>query len=137
MAQQVGIWLDRSNAIVVSIVNGVAKTDTIDSDIAETRHPLSSTKGHCTIIPESHIRHRRDEFVKRFYRRIIQSIRNAETIFIFGPGAAKKELISEIGRIKGLRSRVIDMETTDKMAPRQAELKVLGFYAMRVSESTP
>ncbi len=56
--------------------------------------------------------------------------RTATIISVFGPGSAKGELVREMDRIKPLRSHLMGLETTDKMALRQAELKVLEFYAM-------
>lgn len=130
MAPQVGICLDRSKAFIVSIIHGKTRTATIISDIDETRHPRCGTEGRCTIIPERRLRQRRQELVRKFYRSIIQSVRDAGMIVVFGPGAAKSELVREMERCKPLRAHVIGLATTDKLALRQAELRVLEFYAM-------
>jgi hypothetical protein len=58
-------------------------------------------------------------------------------IFVFGPGAAKQELIREMARVKGLTSRVVGVETTDRMTPRQVELRVQEFFAMYAAASNP
>ncbi len=135
MTQHIGVWLDRSGAFVVSLIHGKARTATITSGIEETRRPPCGTEGHCTIIPERRLRRRREEFLRKFYRSIIQSVQNAGTVFVFGPGTAKTELIREMARIKGLASRVVGVETAGRMAPRQAELKVQEFYALRAAAS--
>ncbi len=137
MAQQVGIGLGRSGAFVVSVTKNKAETTSIASDIDQTRRPLRGTEGHCTIIPEHRLRRRRDEFLKRFYRSIVHSVRDAGMIFVFGPGAAKQELIREMARVKGLTSRVVGVETTDRMTPRQVELRVQEFFAMYAAASNP
>jgi hypothetical protein len=54
---------------------------------------------------------------------VIASIRDAESIFIFGPGEAKGELEKRLAS-EGLEGRIVGIEAVDKMTDRQIAAKV-------------
>jgi hypothetical protein len=58
-----------------------------------------------------------------YYDEVISHLRDAESILIFGPGEAKGELQTRLAS-KGLRGRVIGVETVDKMTDRQIGAKI-------------
>jgi stalled ribosome rescue protein Dom34 len=58
-----------------------------------------------------------------FYDEVISHIREAEEILVFGPGEAKGELEKRL-ESKGLRRRIVGVETIDKMTDRQVAAKV-------------
>jgi hypothetical protein len=39
MSSSIGIWLDRSNAVIISLASGKSETITLSSDIQKARHP--------------------------------------------------------------------------------------------------
>ena len=61
--------------------------------------------------------------LNKFYDEIIASIRDSDFLQIFGPGEAKGELEKRI-RHEGLKSRILAIETVDKMTDRQISAKV-------------
>ncbi len=67
-----------------------------------------------------------------YYDAVIASIREAESILIFGPGEAKGELKKRLDGIK-IGDRVVGVETVDKMTDRQIEVKVHEYFAGRRS----
>jgi stalled ribosome rescue protein Dom34 len=131
MSVNIGIWLDRSNAMIVRITGTKCAVESISSDIEIVRHPRGGTQGHCTFIPERRNKLRRQTVVRRFYQKIIQAVRDAGAIFIIGPGFAKVELVHEIDTDKRLRTRVAGIETVDKMSMGQFEDKVRGYFAAK------
>jgi hypothetical protein len=58
-----------------------------------------------------------------YYDGVIAAIRGADSIQIFGPGEAKGELRKRLEQ-EGLKSRVLAIETVDKMTDRQIAAKV-------------
>jgi hypothetical protein len=58
-----------------------------------------------------------------YYDAVIASIRNGESILIFGPGEAKGELKKRLKRIN-LGGRIVGVEAVDKMTDRQIAAKV-------------
>jgi hypothetical protein len=63
-----------------------------------------------------------------YYDAVIASIRDAESILIFGPGEAKGEMKK---RLEGLNlgERIVGVETVDKMTDRQIAAKVRQRFA--------
>lgn len=133
MATHIGIWLDRSDAIIIRIKNTTCETLKVSSGLVGARHPRCGTEGHCTLIPEKRLRLRRQELVQRFYRRIVEIISNAEAILILGPGLAKTEFAKEIAAVKQLRSRIMGIEIAAKMSTPQIKAKVVAFFEGRPS----
>jgi hypothetical protein len=58
-----------------------------------------------------------------YYDDVIACLREAESIQIFGPGEAKGELEARLEK-EGLKGRIIEIETMDKMTNRQIAAKV-------------
>jgi hypothetical protein len=63
------------------------------------------------------------DHLNRYYDEVISSIRDAESIPIFGPGEAKGELKTRLESQK-LGQRIVGIETEDKMTERQIAAKV-------------
>jgi len=62
-----------------------------------------------------------------YYDGVIASIREAESILIFGPGEARGELKKRIE--KGtLSGRIVGVETADKMTDQQIAAKVRRYF---------
>lgn len=66
-----------------------------------------------------------------YYRSLIDVFRDAEALYIFGPGEAKDELRREIEKLKPLRGKIAAVETTDKMTDRQISAAVRSFFGKR------
>ncbi|MCL5024222.1 MAG: hypothetical protein M1497_12825 [Nitrospirae bacterium] len=62
-----------------------------------------------------------------YYDAVVASIRNAESILIFGPGDAKGELKKRLKR-NNLGGRIVGVETVDKMTDRQIAAKVRKYF---------
>jgi len=62
-----------------------------------------------------------------YYDAVIASIREAESILIFGPGDAKGELKKRLKR-NNLGGRIVGIETVDKMTDRQISAKVRKYF---------
>jgi hypothetical protein len=121
MNKQVGLWISRSKAVIVSIANNVEGRRIITSDMEH--YVLYSTVVPGDGSPEE-IRDRR--FWNRlgeYYDKIIAHIRDATEIQIFGPGEAKYELEKRLEK-EGLAQHIVSMEDTGKMTDLQIGIKV-------------
>lgn len=141
MKKYVGIWLDRREAFVVSLVKAQPPDegsqeiiDRIESDMERRVRLSGGSRSRKTPYgpQEISVDGRQEERVKRelklYYQSIMKKIEDADRIYIFGPGEAKVELKKEIEKIKELAVKVKKVESADKMTQRQIVAKVRTFF---------
>jgi hypothetical protein len=132
MKKEIGLWIDRREAIIVILTEGEE----------EIRHITSSSEQHAREPGSSHsknsegligftVEDQRDRKytnrLNKYYDDVISVIHGADAIQIFGPGEAKGELEKRIGRV-GLKARMPATEVTDKMTDRQISAKVREYF---------
>ena len=133
MKQSVGLWIDHRKAIVVTIKNDKEVMRVIESNV-EPRVRLAggsrtaSPYGPQEVASESKRDERYRHHLDAYYREVIQAIRDANSILIFGPGEAKGELKKAIEESRELGRRIVGVESADKMTQRQIAAKVRDYY---------
>jgi len=133
MRTRVGLWIDHRKAIVVAVTD---KGEEIRLTISKVEKQLrrsgdSPLKGpyESQQVPADDSRQRTLKgHLNIFYDAVIASVRDAESILIFGPGEAKDELKQ---RLEGgrLGSLIVGIETVDKMTECQIAAKVRQHFA--------
>jgi hypothetical protein len=141
LKQEIGLWIDRREAILVILTEGEE----------EIRHITSSNEKYAREPGRSHaanpggligftVEDQRDRKyanqLNNYYDEVIAVIRGADAIQIFGPGEAKGELIKRIGR-NGLKARMPATEATDRMTDRQISAKVREHFLTKVGQEKP
>ncbi|MGZ5103273.1 MAG: hypothetical protein ACXWHB_03150 [Usitatibacter sp.] len=120
-----GIWIDHKEAFVVFADDAPAEPHATQSGME--KHVRYS--GHAA--HDGSADDQRDRqfaaHLATYYDEVISLVRDAESIFIFGPGEAKGELEKRMGA-KGLAARIVGVETTDKMTGHQIAAKVRERY---------
>jgi stalled ribosome rescue protein Dom34 len=132
MKKEVGLWLDHRKAVIVTLENGTEAIREIQSNMEKHVRFSSSThlKDHIdTQGPEAEdMRDRQYKaHLDRYYDKVLSSIVNANSIFIFGPGEAKIELENHLER-HGFGEHVVGVESADKMTDRQIAAKVRNYF---------
>lgn len=133
MKKYVGMWIDYEKAFIVSINKDQDTITCIKSNV-EGHFRLSGGSRSSTpygpqeVASERKIAERRKHHLRQYYRRIIQTISDAQSILIFGPGEAKIELEKEIKKSKELSSKIVGTEPADKMTERQIAARVKNFF---------
>jgi uncharacterized protein YunC (DUF1805 family) len=128
MKRKVGLWIDHRKAVVVSVTDKGEDIGVIISEVEKQlrRSGDSPLKGSYepSQVPADDSR-TRDLLghLNIYYDEVISSVRNAESILIFGPGSAKDELKERLEKNK-LAGRIAGIETVDKMTDRQIAAKV-------------
>ena len=128
MKKHVGLWIDHRKAVIVTIENGVEKTQEIESNME--KHTRFSSGAHSDSLNNSQgsaaedMRDRSFEnHLDRFYEEIITVIRDADGILILGPGEAKVELENRLKHDR-LGASIVGIETDDKLTDHQIAAKV-------------
>ena len=128
MKKQVGLWLDRRKAVIVSIANNIEAKRIITSDMEHYVLYSAIVPGDGS--PEN-IRDRRFwNHLGEYYDKIIAHIRDATEIQIFGPEVAKYELQQRLEG-EGLAGHIVSVEDADKLTDLQIAIKVQKRFPMR------
>ena len=118
---KVGLWIDHRKAIIVTVTDEGEETRQITSGMEKhVRFSGGASEGGAG----EDVRDRQfGNRLNSYYDQVIACLREAESIQIFGPGEAKGELETRLER-EGLKARIVEIETADKMTNRQIAAKV-------------
>ena len=126
MKNQVGLWIDHRKAVIVTVTDQGEETRLIESNMEKhVRFASGSSEDGSA---ESTRDRQFAGHLDAYYDKVIASIRDADSILIFGPGEAKGELEKRLegGELKG---RIVGIETVDKMSDRQIAAKVRQHFS--------
>ena len=133
MGTKVGLWIDHTRAVIVTIENETEKTQEISSNIEN--NPLHSNETSLNPSPDAETSAAENvqekqlgKHLGKYYAEIISIIRDAESIWIFGPDLAKVELENRLKHDE-LGARVVGIETVYKMTYQQIAAKVHAHYS--------
>ncbi len=132
MKREVGLWIDHRKTVIVTVENEVEVTREIRSNVEKHVRSLSGTRTKAPNNSQgSTAEDMRDRqlgnHLGRYYEGIVSFIRDADSIWIFGPGEAKVELENRLNR-EELGGRIVGIETVDKMTDRQIAAKVRDHF---------
>jgi hypothetical protein len=122
MKSKIGLWIDHRKAVIVSITDKGEETQQITSGME--KHIRFSTNDPSKDGSAEDVRDREfGNHLNSYYDEVITHLREAESIQIFGPGEAKGELEKRL-ETEGLKDRIVEIDTVDKMTDRQIAAKV-------------
>ena len=132
--KQTGVWIDASEAIIVTLFDGGENVTEIKSGIENKIHQDDKTnKGtYSSYVKETH-RHQfeqqnNDQF-DHFLSDVMSQVKESDELFIFGPSETKTKLQRKIYDEHFIDYRkLIDVQTTTKMTPNEILASVREFY---------
>jgi hypothetical protein len=132
MKREVGLWIDHTKAVIVTVMGEIEETRQIRSNIEKHVHFSGGSRGNplygtSSIPGESKQDRKYENYLNSYYEGVVSLIRNADSILIFGPGNAKEELEKHMQRDQ-LKAQLVGIETVDKMSDRQIAAKVRQHY---------
>lgn len=134
--KKAGIWLDQQNAFIVWITNeGDTLLKKISSSV-ESRIRIPGEEavvarfGNAFIGDEEKKQRRQKNQREKFYRKIIDLIKEADRVFIFGPGRAKQGLGKAIENDNNFNGRIVEIRAADKMSEKGIRSFVAEFYGL-------
>ena len=126
----VGLWIDHREAVIVTLIDRVGETTRITSGIEElVRYSNTPHGSHddTTEIRRDREDRRFDAHLSKYYGEVIDVIRNADSILIFGPGEAKDKLRKKL-ESRGLAQHIVEVRTADKLSENQIVAKVRNYF---------
>ena len=91
MTTRVGLWIDHRETVLVTIADGVEETKRIDSGMEKHVRFSGGSRSEQGGGEDQQDRQFTGH-LNSYYDEVIACLRDAESIFIFGPGEAKGEL---------------------------------------------
>lgn len=129
MKKHTGIWIDHREAILVSVEGENTSVQHLQSGAESHFKPSGGWKSGGTSVAQAVGMEKSSEESRMhqyhaFYKKVIALLGGADTIWIFGPGEAKKELAAEIAKVHRPGGKVKAVEACDRMTEKQLVAKV-------------
>jgi hypothetical protein len=134
MKKKTGIWLDFREANLITLHGKSELFETILSEI-DTSRPKGGSRskmpwGPMEKISERAFLERRKHEEKSYYDRIIDAVKDADEVYIFGPAQAKDGLVKAIKEKSNVFLPLLgDVETSDSMTKNQKIAQVKDFFS--------
>ncbi|WP_055077532.1 hypothetical protein [Pseudanabaena sp. 'Roaring Creek'] len=133
MSTKVGLWIDHRKAIIVSITKQGEAIKEIISDVEKQPRrsgdsPLKGAYEAVQVPADDSLQRAFTGSLNVYYDQVMDSIGSAESILIFGPSTAKDELKERL-KENNLDSRIVGVETVDKMTDHQIAAKTKQYFA--------
>ncbi len=132
--KQIGIWLDKEKAHVVTLHHGDETFETIQSEL-EFFNPKGGSRsktrwGPQEVVQDSRYLEREKQQLQRYFDRIISIVGKADELGIFGPAETGKKLEKFIEEKHPLLTqKVKTVKKADSMTDNQIKALVRDFFA--------
>jgi len=130
MDRNIGLWIDHKQAYLIWYKDG--RIEVIASHIEPPAHYSGGTQLGGKLNQKADMElHHNDRFrlqLNKYYQQVISALKDADSIFIMGPGEAKIEFQKAMKRNKSINARLLKVETADKMTKNQMVAHVRRFY---------
>ncbi|MGG6230064.1 hypothetical protein [Tenacibaculum sp. SDUM215027] len=131
--KNIGVWLDKEKALVITIENGTENMKTIPSNIETFRiHGGSGTRfkgGPQDVVQDSKYLEREKHQTKRYFSELADEVNNADSLAIFGPAETFEKFKKELeDSYKKLDAKVKTVQRVDSMTDNQAKALVRDFF---------
>lgn len=134
MTRNAGLWIDHKNAYIIWLHEN--QIQVIPSNLKPRVHSggtriggmynqgLDSELGH---------NDRFEHQLHEFYEKVIETVREADHLFVMGPGEAKNEFQKALQKHKDMRGRLIKSEPANKMTEKQMAARVREFFTREMA----
>jgi hypothetical protein len=131
--KKIGIWLDKKSAFIVTLNGNPPVVEIIESDL-EFYHPKGGSRsktrwGPQQVVQDSRYLEREKHQLKKYFQAIIERVKKADALVVFGPGSTGQKLREEITmEAPELAGRMAKFEKTDSMSDNQKIAWVRNYY---------
>jgi stalled ribosome rescue protein Dom34 len=132
MKRRIGLWIDRQKAVIVFVSQKVEEVKIVKSNLEKYFQPSngifsSKDPGRREFSVYDVIEKDMEMHVHKFFDKVISSIRNADSVYIFGPGEIKEGLKKRI-EVNLSMTRNVVTESAEKMTNNGILKKVRRHY---------
>jgi hypothetical protein len=132
MKREVGLWIDHTKAIVVTLIGDTYEIRQVRSNIGKYVHFLGGSVarplyGTCNISGNGKQDLEFKSFLNEYFKGVVSLLHQADSIWIIGPGNAKGELEKHIQRDRP-DAHIVGIENVEMMTDRQVATRVRLYY---------
>ncbi|AOW16822.1 hypothetical protein LPB03_04780 [Polaribacter vadi] len=131
--KNIGVWLDKEKAQIITIENGKETLKTIVSEVEDFHiHGGSGTRlkgGPQDVVQDSKYLEREKHQLKRYFKNISEEIKDADAIVLFGPAEAYLKFQKELQEnYQHLNIKIKGAINADSMTDNQTIALVRDFF---------
>lgn len=135
MKKQIGIWLDFKETYFIERMGEDFDIRRLPSPI-EPQHISGGSRsrtpwGPMDKVSESRVLERRKHAEKIYFHTIIDSVKDADELYIFGPAEAKDGLMKEIRSIHHFKPAILAVVAADRLTKNQMIAQTRKFFEER------
>ena len=124
-ARNLGIWMDHSSAHLMEFTTDPIKTNIILSEFTHEEKEAALNKS------ENLMHNKEQHQQSKYYKKLGDSIKDYDEVFLFGPTDAKMELLNFLRTDNKYSKIKITMKQTDKMTENQEHAFVREHFSKR------
>jgi hypothetical protein len=124
--KRVGIWMDHASAHIIEFTTDPMQTKTIESEFTHEEKVLSYEKG------EGHMHNNEQRQQSDYYKKLGEVIKKYDEVILFGPTAAKTELLNNLSQDNHFANIKIEVKQTDKMTENQQHAFVKHYFSTAI-----
>jgi len=131
--KNVGVWIDKEKAHIITISDGTEKMKTVFSEI-ENFHIGGGSGGKFKggpqdVVQDSKYLEREKQSFKSYFKEISQYLKKADSIVIFGPAEAGEKFNKRLQKkYKLLGNKVKAVIKADSMTPNQTKALIRNHF---------
>jgi hypothetical protein len=119
---QLGIWMDHSNAYLMELTNDIIVTKRIVSELTNNDAEFNFYKGEKLI-------HKKEQHLQlSYYKKLSNVIKKYKDVVLFGPTDAKNELLNLIRNDHLFEGIKIETINSDKMTEEQMHTFIREYF---------
>lgn len=133
--KQTGVWIDSSEAIIITLFDGNENITEIKSGIEnkiyhDDEGSESSFSRNKTVNSDHRLNDPRKNELDSFLNNVLSQVQESDELFIFGPAETKTKLL-DILYLQGVTAihKLRSVQTATKMSPNQILANVKNFYS--------
>lgn len=132
MKTQTGIWIDGTQAIIVTLKDGGTEVKRVESEI-ETRPTEAGNQGSFMgnqhISNENKLKERKDHQVESYLKKVMDALKTTDELVILGPAGMKTQLKKRIELNANLAPKLKAVYAADNMTENQLVDKVKKLFS--------
>lgn len=132
--RKTGIWLDQENAYIVTLTDGEEPKVARFRSAVESRIRIKGENkafarfGQAFLYDQEKKQRRQRNQREKFFKELIEQIREDDYLFLFGPGKAREGLNNAIEKDPDFRGTVVEIRPADKISRNKIVAMTLEFF---------